>query len=415
MTNTKSIPFKRNLLLFGAIAASVGYIFSIASGSIGMMVFLFAWIVNFKSLDFSNFKKNKNLFLLMGFYALIIICASYSINPNQAQKEVTRFLAFAVFPLIFATIHPFNKTERRTFVRAFIGFLIAFFLICLIHAIYRQMVFFNQGGHFNWYFFYRYDFVEIFRQHPTYLSMYTNLALCFMAFEKEKEFLIKNGFVRFTVVMTLILALVLYGSRIGYIIFGVFVLIYLLKLLKRKKTKEILFVLLFFIGIGILGWNIPIVKERILFTLGKKIDYKFNNSQAVDQGTPEEQGRLLLWQDALDLIQSKPIFGYGTGASKQILTEKYKQEGHAVFLQERYNAHNTYLELMIWGGILLLITYLIVIGNILRNFLIKKEWMVLSFFIIILLTGITETIFLAQGIMFFAFFYSFFLNKKTDA
>lgn len=414
MTNTKSIPFKRNLLLFGAIAASVGYIFSIGTGSIGMMVFVLAWIVNFKSLDFSNFKQNKNLFLLMGFYALIIICAIYSINPHQAQKEVTRFLAFAVFPLIFSSIHPFNQEERRKFIKAFIGCLILFFIICLTHALYRQFVFFNQGGHFNWYFFYRYDFVEIFRQHPTYVSMYTNLALCFIAFEKEKQFLFKNGLLRFTIVMTLILALVLYGSRIGYIIFGIFVLIYLLKLLKRKQTKEIAFVILFFIGIGVLGWNIPIVKERILFTLGKKIDYKFNNSDAVEQGTPEEQGRLLLWQDALDLIKIKPLWGYGTGSSKQILTEKYEKEGHGVFLQERYNAHNTYLELMIWGGIILLIAYLILIGNILRNFFIRKEWMILSFFIIIMLTGITETIFLAQGIMFFAFFYSFFLNKKSN-
>lgn len=414
MTNTKSIPFKRTFLLVGAVAASVGYIFSIASGSIGMMVFILATLVNFKSLDFSGFKRKNDLYLLIGFYALIIICAVYSVNPHQAQKEVTRFLAFAVFPLIFMSIRPFDLRERKIFMKFFVGFLILFFLICMGNALYRQFVFYNQGGYFNWYFFYRYDFIEIFRQHPTYISMYTNLALSLLVFGKNENVLFQNKFLRFGLTMILIFSLVLYGSRIGYIIFGILSCIYIFNLLKKSKLKEVLIIFLFFIFLMILAWNIPIVKERVLFTFGEKYEYQFNNPNSIINGTPENQGRLLLWQNAFDLIKEKSIFGYGTGSSKQILAEKYEKEGHEVFLKEKYNAHNTYIELLLWGGIILLLAYLTMLFYMLRKSILTKDIFLFSFFTIIVITGITETIFLAQGIMFFAFFYSFFLNKTIN-
>jgi len=160
----------------------------------------------------------------------------------------------------------------------------------------------------------------------------------------------------------------------------------------------------------ITAWNIPIVKERILFTVGENYDYKYNDKEEVNLGT-EEQGRLLMWQDALELIKERPVFGYGTGASRQVLLEKYKEKGHHIFLEGKYNAHNTYLELLLWGGIVLLIVYLVYLGLLFYQSIVKKDLLLFLFFLIIVITGITETIFIAKGIMFAAFFYCF-LNQK---
>lgn len=403
----------QKIFAIGAWVASVGYFFSIATGSIGMMIFILTWLANFKNLRFKSTFSNMGYVLLWVFYLALILCSIYSLDKHQANKEVLRFLSFLIFPLIFVTYHQWSNWQYRFIKKGFLYALIVFFLICLGNAFYRQWVFSGQGGPFNWYFFYRYDFLEIFRQHPTYISMFTLLGLSFLMFEFKNPLFHSTG-LKVLIECLLISAIVLYGSRMGYILLFLFAGIYLLKLIQQRKTIAVLFIFGGFILFLVTAWNIPIVKERVLYTLGEKYDYQFNNKASIIDGTPENQGRLLLWQDAWSIIEKSPFFGHGTGSSKKLLSEKYKEEGHEVFLNEKYNAHNTYIELLIWGGFALLILYLIVLVYGIKFCFHKKDYIGVSFFLILVLTGLTETIFLAQGILFFAFFYAFFINKKLD-
>lgn len=400
----------RSFLVFSACFASIGYLFSDGVGSISLIVFSLAYLFNYKSLFLPKKFGSTSIIALPIFYLFIIICSIYSINFGQAQKEIVRFLSFLIYPLIFSSIIPFNFKERRKIILFFIISLIIFFSICIVVSTQRQLVFWGEGGHFNWYFFYRYDFLEVFNQHPTYVSIFTLLALSFLNFLPEKEQLIKDEIINGVLSLILIFALVLYGSRIGYILLMLLGVIYLIRLLTLKRLNELFLILISFILLLGISWNIPIVKERILFTAGENYDYKYNDKKKVNLGT-EEQGRLLMWKDALELIKEKPLLGYGTGASRQVLLDKYEEKGHHIFLEGRYNAHNTYLELLLWGGVVLLVIYLVYLGLLFYQSIIKKDLLLFLFFLIISIVGITETIFIAQGIMFAAFFYCF-LNQK---
>ncbi len=406
----------RNILVYGAAATSIGYIFSIATGSIGMLLFIAAWLLNFRDLNFKNLLKWNNSYLLSFFVLILLLGIFYSTNMKQGQKDIIRHLPFLVFPLIFITIIPFFKKERLLIAKIFIHSLSIFFTICLATAIIRQIGFWQRGGIFNWYYFYRYDLLEIFDQHPTYLSMFTLLSLSFLLFGKTQLSLYK-GFFYLTLLIQLV-AIILYGSRIAYVIFFIIIAIYLFKnLSSRKGINRIRYITIYsvcFLGIIFLAFNIPIVKERILFTLGYKYDYKFNNKEFVKNNTPEENGRLLLWQDALDLIKERPIFGYGTGATREVLLQKYKKEKHTLFLEKRFNAHNSYLELLLSGGIILLLSYLALILVLFLKSFRKKDFVLLSFASIIAITSITETLFIAQGIIFLSFFYCFFLIQTNE-
>lgn len=408
---------KRNFLIFGAACASIGYIFSIASGSLGLVFFLFSWILNYKELNFGNIFNRKESYLLVLFFLLLCLGVLWSLNIKQGQKDIIRFLPFLFLPLIFISIKPFEKRERLLVVKIFVHSLSIFFIVCFINAMLRQIGFWGRGGIFNWYYFYRYDFLEIFDQHPTYLSMFTLLSLTFLLHSREKIIRIKWFFYATIALQTG--AIFLYGSRMGYLLFGLFTVIYLYRNISSKSKSERLkriiiytvgsFIILFFL------WNIPIIKERILYTFGYNYDYQFNNKEFLkDNKTPEEQGRLLLWQDALDLIKERPIFGYGTGSTRETLLQKYKEEGHTLFLENRFNAHNSYLESLLSGGIVLLISYLLIIIILFLNSFRKGDLVLLSFALIIAITSITETLFLAQGILFLSFFYCFFLTKINE-
>jgi len=217
-----------------------------------------------------------------------------------------------------------------------------------------------------------------------------------------------------------VISIVLYGSRIAYIILFLLFFAYAVSSLKNRSKNEIikasLIYLIILVGIIFTSWNIPIVKERILFTFGYQQDYEFNNQDIIKDNTPEEQGRLLIWKDAVELIKEKPLFGYGTGSNKIILQKKYRENGHLLFLNKKYNSHNTYLDLLLIGGIPLLGVYLVILGSLITGGIKDDNFVLLSFFLIISITSLTETIFRVQGIVFFTFFYCFLLssNKQNE-
>jgi O-antigen ligase len=406
---------KSFFLLAGYVMASIGYVFSIKLASLGVILLVAFWLLNFKKLTFSHILKPNVLHVLVIFFLLLIIASFYSEHLQQAQKYIVRHLSFVLLPLVFLTIRPFNKKEYDTVIKVYIYAITALFVICFFNAFYRQFIFTNEGGHFNWYFFYRYDFLEIFDQHPTYTSMYALLALSFILNSGKSFF--KRNWICVLFILIQVISIVLYGSRIAYIILFILFLAYAVKSLKNKSKKDIvkagLFYLILLFGLIITSWNIPIVKERILFTLGYQQDYKYNNQETIQNNTPEEQGRLLLWEDAVELIKKKPLFGYGTGSNKIILQEKYQEKGHILFLNKKYNSHNTYLDLLLIGGIPLLCVYLFILGAIFTRGIKDKDFVLISFFLIISITGLTETIFRAQGIVFFAFFYCFLLSGSN--
>lgn len=405
---------KRSLLVFGVMFASLGYLFSINLTSIGVIFLLAFWILNFNDLNFGAFLKKTPLHLLLLFFIFLLIGLFYSEDLQQAQKFITRHLSFILLPIIFSTLKPFNNKENKVVVKTYIYTTTLFFIVCLLNAIYRQVIFSHQGGPFNWYFFYRYDFLEIFDQHPTYVSMYVLLSLSFLLYNGKKLF--KTNWVPISILFVQVLSIVLFGSRIGYIILLILFFIYTHENLRvksnKKKLKLGLVYLTSIIILLIASWKIPIVKERIQFTFGYQQDYKYNNQELIKSSTPEEQGRLLLWEDAFELIKERPLFGYGTGSNNKILYQKYKDKGHLLFLEKKFNTHNTYLEVLLIGGIALLLTYLMLLGALLYQAIRKRNFVLLSFFLIVSITGLTETLFRAQGIVFFSFFFCFILSTK---
>ncbi|MEL0651808.1 O-antigen ligase family protein [Algibacter sp. TI.3.09] len=409
----KFICSRRHLLVMGCSLAAIGYVFSIATASLGLMAFLLIWLLNIKNLNFSNFLNNKSLWIPAGFYLIMLMSLLYSLDYSQGVKIVIRYLSFVLLPIIFLTIKGFSDKERSLILKIFVFAVTFFHLSCFLNAIYRQVVFFWNGGVFNWYFFFRYDLLEIFEQHPTYVAMFTLMSISILLFSSLKQLLSKKY--SFFLLLVQFVGLLFSGSRIGLLILIVIISLYVYRKvfvqLQKTNSKRISIILVSTFLMLFIVWNIPVIKERILFTIGYDYDYKFNKKKFVKNGAPEKHGRLLLWGDVIELIKEKPIFGYGTGSNNIVLNKKYEEKGHRHFLNENYNAHNTYLELLISGGFFHLSIFLLMLLSIVFKGWRKKDFVTLSFFCVISITALTETIFRSQGIIFFTFFYCFLLSK----
>ncbi len=120
--------------------------------------------------------------------------------------------------------------------------------------------------------------------------------------------------------------------------------------------------------------------------------------------------RLEFWKVASYIVHDHPLFGVGTGDIQDSFNKKYEQINSKLDKVWRLRCHNQYLAICVAFGLVGLaffVFYLLYPAIVLRNRLQYLYW---PFFIIILLSFITEdTLETQSGVSFFIFFNALFL------
>ena len=167
------------------------------------------------------------------------------------------------------------------------------------------------------------------------------------------EIFISNKNKKNIIILLAMISAVISMSRTSLICFGVYFIIKIFKVLRKKSFA------LFYIGIGlsliiaiILILNPGIINNLVenIFVntaklLGRQNTLKVNTSV-------ENDNRVRIWTMAIQYIKNKPFIGYGWLANEYLLP---------------YPTHNTILSLMLDGGILMLIAYLYAFIPLFRN------------------------------------------------
>jgi O-antigen ligase len=120
--------------------------------------------------------------------------------------------------------------------------------------------------------------------------------------------------------------------------------------------------------------------------------------------------RMKRWDLELELIKKSPWIGYGSGSEKQVLKDKYfKEKFYRSYLFE-LNAHSQYLSFLINSGIVGLFLYLYILLYGFSKAIKRRDFLLLSFLILIAVVSISEnTLDVNKGIFFYSFFSSLFL------
>jgi hypothetical protein len=120
--------------------------------------------------------------------------------------------------------------------------------------------------------------------------------------------------------------------------------------------------------------------------------------------------RLEFWKVASYIIHDHPLFGVGTGDIQDSFNKKYDEVNSKLDKMWRLRCHNQYLAICVafgFVGLALFVFYLFYPAIVLRN---KLHYLYWPFFIIILLSFITEdTLETQSGVSFFIFFHALFL------
>lgn len=171
--------------------------------------------------------------------------------------------------------------------------------------------------------------------HPVYLGSYY---LMLLALLWSKEFKLK-GFLKITISILTLISIIFLNSRMIFLCLLVMIIGY--GIIYYGRVRYYLW-----IGLAVLFIVGLFIKETYVFNkLVKGTVWELTDNVATEGLDSKKVGdsRMARWKVAVDLIKQKPIFGYGTGTERELLTEAYRKERMEVSYKNKFNAHNQYL------------------------------------------------------------------------
>ena len=332
--------------------------------------------------------KNKYALLFIALYLIYLVGMLYTQSPAHGWMDMQIKLSILLFPIILSSEGEMDFSKQKWFGFAFISGAALHGLGCLVYA---TWLYISSGAAIFTYMQFS-KFV-----HPTYYSMYIDMALVFMYYaltKKGKELTKKEKIFIYISAPFLLIILTLLESKMGIIVTALIILIFLLKyFLPKQSTFKTIAGVVAVLGLLIIG----ISKVSRFNALGNLLSGKNRNVQSVESN----QARFYVWNATTEVIKNSPFIGYGTGDTLALM-QQYEKDGMTGARREKLNTHNQYLQTMVAVGIP---GILILLGNLFIPLFIsirQKRFVYLLFLLILCINFLTESMLDQQaGTMFY--------------
>ena len=381
---------------------------------------------------------NLTLWSKIGFAAMALLPAIYTLsllyteNMTEGKAEVNKILLFAAFPLLMCLFDWRWHKRNHLF-----GLLQVMATAVVVRFLWRAIVLivnFSSGA----VDVHAFTGVRFDPMHHSYLSMYILLALAYIAYRllnlkprtsqqkpyqhstlpkasameaclhcqaKETSFAKRKTFnyqpliclLFATYLLALVADLFLVQSRAGILGFVIMFLGFAIVLIARYKRYLVgsLMIVLLLGSIGATLLLIPNSHHRLLSTVENALARNYSDD------------RYAITHAAVSVIEENMPFGVGAGDRIDVLTQRYDALGATKLYWRHYNPHNQFLDTLLATGIPGLLILLTVFVSPAIGCLRSRNYLFLTFLLIVVLSALFESIFERQmGITFFCFFLS---------
>ena len=344
---------------------------------------------------------NLTLWSKIGFAAMALLPAIYALsllyteNMAEGKAEVNKILLFAAFPLLMCLFDWRWHKRNHLF-----GLLQVMATAVVVRFLWRAIVLIVNfsSGVVDVHAFTGVCFDPM---HHSYLSMYILLALAYIAYRLLNLERHTKRCPTCLLVATYLLALVtdlfLIQSRAGLLGFIIMFLGFAIVLIVRRKRYVIgsLLIVVLLGGVGTAMLLLPNTQHRLLSTIEKTVTHDFSDD------------RYAITHAAVSVIEENMPFGVGAGDRIDVLTQRYDALGATKLYWRHYNPHNQFLDTLLATGIPGLLILLTVFVSPAIGCLRSRNYLFLTFLLIVVLSALFESIFERQmGITFFCFFFS---------
>ena len=390
----------RNILFYSSLLVAFLIPLSHKITIYAIMLFVLSWLLSGQWLYTAEVAIKKPVFIIIvTFFFLHLVGLLYSSNMHAGWFDIEVKFSLILFPLVFFLSDTFDIEKREKQLLAFVIGTALAMIICVISALYMYLMF-NENN-------FSYMKLSLFH-HPTYFAMYISFSVAVIMYHFfYSEIAINKLLKSLFIILIILFAVFIYmlSSKAGIIIFFIALLAMSLPALFKKNKRMLVFLILLFAGFQI--W--------FSLTQNSRFHVMVSSVQNAEKNVTTEESsgvRVLVYETALDLIKSNYAIGVGTGDIKNELMKEYKVRNMNGAIEKKLNVHNQFLETLLGQGIagitLLLLLFLIPLINSLHT----KNWLLMTFVIIVALNFIFESMLNTQaGVVFFAFFYSYFATS----
>ncbi len=353
--------------------------------------------------------KNKNVWIVASVFLLSISAIIYSNYKSEGLKDSFQQLAILLFP-IFLSITNLNISKYK------LQLMEIFALTCTATVLYLYVEAFKVILYFNLPLasifkraFINQNFTAPIGLHATYFSMYVILSVCIflLLFFRSAGFK-KGKYIVYSLI--LFVGLVQLSSR-ATIIAALIIIVFIVPLFVLQGKKRLIFflsALSFTVLIFAIIMQVTTLKKRYIYDLENDL------SEYRDPGDLTES-RMARWNLECRLIQKSPVLGYGTGSEKFVLKDSYFENKFYRSYLLGLNAHNQFLSFLLTAGLIGLMIYLYLFYYGLRIAIKQKDFLLLSFLVILLIVSLSENMLaVSKGVLFYGFFFSFFLLTGSN-
>jgi O-antigen ligase len=354
--------------------------------------FVLFWIIfnSFKEKS-TLLKKNLIPFLILSIpFWLVLFGIIFTNDIDSALKELLKQLPFLIFPLTLLSVKLQNKTINFITKQFCFGVFVASLLALL------KMVYFKVNSLGDYYY---YDKLSILlNKHTTYFALFVVLGILFVFYQLLNKKINK----KIAIVLLLIFIPVFYmlSVRISVLalLLGVFILV-----AYHLKKKHVIMLLI----------TLPILFGAIYLT--PNFQKRFEKSTIENTKIDDLDFRELHWKAVLETIsQNSLLVGNGTRGNRDFLYNKYREYKLTAAHEDKYNAHNQFLEIILNYGFIGLILFLIMLFYMGIRFIKYKDSLAISSLAVLLTFMLTESILERHsGVIMFTLFFSLYLSNNN--
>ncbi len=334
------------------------------------------------------FKKiNLTILFLLLYFTIDLIGIIYSENKSFGFKDLESKLFFALAPVIFLS----NNFSKITIIKSLKNFIFGTTIVLLI----------QYGFAFNYFIKYNSipNYVNFsFYMHPTYYSLYQLFSVILLL--KLKNTFPKRWMYYF-ILLLLSIGIILTNSKAGTLSFLIFILIIIIRFLLKQKRIYLISTLSALIIVSIL------VFQRLESSRFSELKTSFNFPYQTEYNSiyNSTQIRIIIWRSVREIIQNKPFFGTGTGDIKDELIYEFQKIKFQNGIDNNYNCHNQFLQIIATFGYVLGVPILVLYGYSIYRSIKTKNYLYIFLNLFISFNLLFESMLESKaGIEFFVLF-----------
>jgi O-antigen ligase len=222
-----------------------------------------------------------------------------------------------------------------------------------------------------------------------------------------ERFFKKRKKINLFLALTFTVFVFLIAARIA-IITIILVLLYYLQLKLHRKFKIIAFFSVLILAFFIIS-NTPSLSKRVLHSDDQFSDTYFQKIQ-------KHEPRYIIWSHSLSLIdKNHALFGYGFEGYQNKLLKKYEKipqvKKREWFIQEQFNSHNQFLDILLSQGLFGLIIFLLFFYYLFKESL-RSDTKFLLLLSIVMFFMVYNNFHRVIGVFIFALIYSLIVTSN---